>query len=65
MVLVSSSWLNAINYNGTTLVITFNDDSVFEYQGVPQATYESFLKAPSKGKFFRQNIEFKYTGNEV
>lgn len=65
MVKVNSSHLRGVGYdyilNG--LVIDFHTrdyDNVYFYTGVPESVYDALLAAPSKGKFFWDNIRFQY-----
>ena len=59
---VVSSNIKAIAYdkNNDTLAVKFVDDDVYEYSDVPSAIYSAFLIAPSKGRFFHQNIRDVY-----
>lgn len=59
---VVSSNIKAIFYdkNNDTLAVKFLDDDVYEYSDVPSAIYSAFLIAPSKGRFFHQNIRDVY-----
>lgn len=56
---VESSNLAAVGYNSNnqTLRIRFNDGSLYEYSGVPNSIYNGLLSAPSKGRYFDQNIK--------
>ena len=42
------------------LKITFTSGAEYLYQGVPANIYEAFLLAPSKGKYFHENIDGRY-----
>jgi hypothetical protein len=42
------------------LFVKFRAGPMSIYSGVPEKTYDAFLKAPSKGKFFAQFIEGQY-----
>lgn len=59
---VVSSNIKAISYdkNSDTLAVKFVDNDVYEYSNVPSAIYSAFLIAPSKGRFFHQNIRDVY-----
>lgn len=59
---VVSSNIKAIAYdrNNDTLAVKFLDNDVYEYSDVPSAIYSAFLIAPSKGRFFHQNIRDVY-----
>ena len=47
------------------LKITFTSGAEYLYQGVPANVYEAFLMAPSKGKFFHENIAGRYNYTSV
>jgi hypothetical protein len=59
---VESSCIEAFAYNGTDsiLSIRFNSGSIYEYDGVSLILFDSFLEAPSKGRFFNQHIKEHY-----
>lgn len=54
---VASSNIVSIGYDaGTeTLEVEFKD-GLYQYYNVPQAVYEAFMQAPSKGAFLHANI---------
>lgn len=56
--MANSSIIEAIQYNaesGTLHVQLFtNTLETYQYEGIPQALYESFINAPSPGRFFNQ-----------
>ena len=64
---VNSSTIAEINQEEikgeTFLKVTFVNGREYLYEGVPQDLYEQFTNAESKGKFFHENINyrFKYT----
>jgi hypothetical protein len=60
---VESSLIEKAGYDAATqtLVIKLlNSSEVYTYQGVPQATYDGFLAAESKGAFFVESIKGKF-----
>ena len=61
---VSSSNVASIGYDVTsqTLEVEFNNGPVYQYFDVPQAVYEAFMQASSKGGFLAQHIKdhFRY-----
>lgn len=62
---VRSSNIGEIGYDeaDNALEILFTDGHVYLYTGVPKDVFLQFVSAPSKGKFFRENIResFPYT----
>jgi hypothetical protein len=59
---VSSSNVGAIGYEAeiSTLEVEFNNGSVYQYHGVPQEVYDSFMQADSKGTFLNTRIKGSY-----
>jgi hypothetical protein len=57
-----SSHVAAIKYNPETreLFIRFNDDSEYQYSGVPEKIWEELLASGSKGRFV--NVVIKRSG---
>jgi hypothetical protein len=55
---VESSMLKQLGYLRTTktLVVRFNNDSVYVYKGVPQHVWDELQAADSMGKYFNQHI---------
>jgi KTSC domain len=59
---VESSCIKALSFNGTDCILSirFNSGSIYEYDGVSLILFDSFLDAPSKGRFFNQHIKENY-----
>jgi hypothetical protein len=59
---VSSSSVRSVGYDeaSQTLEVEFNSGGIYQYSGVPKKLSERFLTAPSKGRFFDQNIRDKF-----
>lgn len=57
-----STLIDRYGYDQAKLVmdIQFNDKSVFRYFHVPVEVVIEFVCAPSKGKYFLENIKAKY-----
>ncbi len=55
---VSSSWVLAIAYEDTTqeLYVRFRPATTCVYAGISQAQAQSFMTAPSKGKWVHRNL---------
>ena len=64
---IVSSYLKSVGYDKEThtLEIEFVSGKVFQYLSFPEELYKHFNDAPSKGKFFTQNIKGTYIGVEV
>jgi hypothetical protein len=59
---VKSSSLLEIGYDPTEqkLEVKFQSGRVYQYFGVPRASYEAFMAAESKGRFFNDLIKDLY-----
>ena len=55
---VDSSNLSSVGYDADaeTLEVEFHDGSVYQYFGVPSATHQSLLQAPSVGSYFNSHV---------
>jgi hypothetical protein len=64
---VASTHIAQVGYEDDSRVlgIRFQDGGVYEYQNVPVELVESFLKAPSKGHFFRDRIKGQFSFERV
>jgi hypothetical protein len=61
-VFITSSNLRSLGYDAesSTLEVEFNSGAVYQFQGVPQAEWESLLNAGSKGRYFNANIKNRF-----
>lgn len=59
---VRSETFNSIGYNPDKkiLQLEFRDNRIYNYFDVSQSLYSDMMIAPSKGKFFHQNILDQY-----
>jgi hypothetical protein len=59
---VSSTNIASIGYDPSTqiLEVEFLSGGIYQYFGVPDYIYESFLNAGSKGSFFHEQIRNVY-----
>lgn len=61
---VQSSNIDSVGYDSeeNILQIKFKSGGIYNYHNVPKRIYTTLLAAPSKGKFFHQEIKgnFKY-----
>lgn len=59
---IKSSNLKNTTYDtvNKTLLVTFNNDHVYEYYDVPHSEYTKFRMSESQGQYFSKNIAKKY-----
>lgn len=57
---VNSSAISRIEWNAGTLSIWFRESGRYDYYGVPESVYQSFLAARSKGSFYNDYIKDRY-----
>lgn len=64
---VASSNIASVGYDSATetLEIEFTNGSIYQYYNVPQALYEQFAAAPSKGQFLNMYIRNAYPFSRV
>ena len=62
---VQSSTISEINYDGKLLTVIFNNGREYAYEGVSAKIYEDFSKAKSKGKYFHENINYRYNYSRI
>jgi hypothetical protein len=58
--LVSSSVIRSIGYDGATLIIKFNSGRVYEYHRVPYSVYAALVSAYSIGAYYNHYIRGRY-----
>lgn len=60
---IESSLIAKAGYDAETQMMAVelvNNSDTYYYKGVPQAVYEGFLAAESKGAYFVENIKGQY-----
>lgn len=62
---ITASTIVDINYKGTTLQISFEDGSSFEYFDVPRALYIKFVNADTPNRFARRHICTSFVYRDV
>lgn len=64
---ISSSNLKSAKFNteDETLLMEFNNGSIYEYEKVPWETFTKFRMAESQGKYFNGNISKTYKYKKV
>lgn len=67
MTLVESSNVDASGFDSETeaLYVQFINGTCYRYRSVPQAIYERFCLAPSKGQFLNQVIKLNYQSQRL
>lgn len=61
LILVHSSVIRAVGYEGSTLFVLFHRSStLYRHPGVPHSVFRALLDAESKGGFYNQQIRGKY-----
>lgn len=53
--------MGVYDINTKTLNITFNNDTVYEYDDVPHEVFSEMNLSESQGKYFNQKIAKNYT----
>jgi len=61
---VESTVIDALGYS-RVLEIRFESGHIYQYYNVPEEVYNAMLTAPSKGKYFNEQIRGKYSYQEI
>jgi hypothetical protein len=58
-----SSLLQAVAYDAPAAVLElkFHNGAIYRYFGVPVSTYDQFVRAESKGRYFNSDIRNRFT----
>jgi hypothetical protein len=64
---VASTSIRSIGHDPDTgiLEIEFQNDSIYQYEAVPEFLIRGLLASQSKGHFFRTRIQDRYTFRQV
>lgn len=62
---VVSTNIAKIGYEKGNLLVEIKGGNQYRYDEVPESVYQSFMSAPSKGKFFSANIKGKYATTKI
>lgn len=59
---IDSSAIRSVAYDAAArrLAVTFQSGAVYEYDDVPEETYEAMMRAESKGRFFQDEIRRRF-----
>ncbi|MGA2242875.1 MAG: KTSC domain-containing protein [Verrucomicrobiota bacterium] len=61
LILVNSSAIRAVGYDGHTLFVLFHtSDTIYSHPGVPYSVYVEFMQASSMGAYYNRHIRGKY-----
>ncbi len=61
LILVNSSAIRAVGYDGHTLAVQFTtSDTVYTHHGVPYAVFAGLMRAASMGAFYNRHIRGRY-----
>jgi hypothetical protein len=60
LILVNSSAIRAVGYDGHTLTVEFHTGRVYDHPGVPYSVYQGLMQASSKGFYYNKNIRGRY-----
>lgn len=64
---VMSAWISDLTYNRPNKVLTMrlSNGNSYSIPGITRQMFERWLKAPSKGFFFHNNIKDAYQVNKI
>lgn len=57
---VESSMIDSIGYEKSVLEVRFCNGGLYQYLDVPESVLAALMRAPSKGRFFNQQIRGRY-----
>lgn len=60
MILVDSSAIRAVGYDGYTLTVEFHSGRIYDHPNVPYDVYVEFMNAQSIGAYYNQHIRGRY-----
>lgn len=61
LILVSSSAIRAVGYDGHTLAVQFTtSNTVYTHHGVPYSVYAGLMQASSMGAYYNRYIRGRY-----
>lgn len=64
---VESAWITDLIYTRPTKTLTMqlSNGRRFSIKGISRSIFERWIKSPSKGRFFHQNIRTVYDINRI
>jgi hypothetical protein len=60
LILVNSSAIRAVGYDGYTLTVEFHSGRIYDHPGVPYQVYREFINASSMGAYYSHYIRGRY-----
>ena len=60
MILVNSSAIRAVGYDGHTLTVEFHSGRVYDHPNFPYDVYVEFMNASSIGQYYNRHIRGRY-----
>jgi hypothetical protein len=61
LILVNSSSIRAVGYNGHALAVQFHTSpTIYTHPSVPESVYIEFMNAPSMGAYYNRRIRDRY-----
>jgi len=57
---VESSMIDSIGFEKNVLEVRFRNGGLYQYLDVPESVLALLMQAPSKGRFFNQEIRGRY-----
>ena len=65
MISVSSSNLDSVGYENSTLYVRFKNGSLYSYSGVPEYVYKELMNASSKGHYLATYVKGHYPYSKI
>lgn len=62
---VNSTSIAQVGYKRRTMNVSFQNGKNYEFKKVPRRVFDNFMKAPSMGGFFNDEIRKNYPHKEV
>jgi hypothetical protein len=65
--IIISTGLKSVGYDAVAhvLEVELQSGPIFRYFDVPQSVYETLMSAPSKGRYFNDNVQGKYESRQI
>ena len=60
MILVNSTAIRAVGYDGYTLTVEFHSGRTYDHPGVPEAVFHGLINASSIGWYYNRYIRGRY-----